>query len=550
MGVANEGPREAIIRAVSTGVLLSIITPCLNAGRFLPRSLESVAMGAHEAAAAPGEIEHIIVDGGSTDGSVEVIRAHAAAHPSLVTHWSSQADQGQSDAINRGMALARGRYAAWLNADDWYEPGGVAAVLSALRREDAPDVVVGRCRFVNEDGRVEMEPRPPMPVSLAALLSLRSRWFAGECLVQPEVFFQLDVFRRLGGLNTANHYTMDHELWCRMVLAGARFAHVDALVASAGVHEGQKTRNNREVARSMLRYALPMSREHGAILGTEATRVRAELEGIQNKLLIADEVIRWWQRWMDAPDSSRQAMPRELQPRLPEGSDDACSRSLRAAARALRWRRRLRIGFVECDTRIVTDVSRRLKRRRMEVHIAGGSRPLLAESAAALRPILSTRSEVATHHGLLGAGRMDLIVTQLLSSRVDAPASVVGDLWSRLAPGGVLLQLDDPMLSAAMRRYIGFLTMRLGDSITHDNDVLLHEDVDGVLHRIARQPQPVPPGMLMLSEIVPMLSRAARCLHESKFGTPENHPLTPFAVLGPPEMAAITTWASSAWQRE
>src|SRR5690606_16561614 len=109
-----------------------------------------------------GDIEHIVIDGGSTDGSAEII----AAAPSLAFSIS-EPDRGQSDAINKGLARARGEWATWLNADDWLEPQALPRMLAALRADPTIDVLVGRCRFVDLDGHTIFDPRPPDPINLA-----------------------------------------------------------------------------------------------------------------------------------------------------------------------------------------------------------------------------------------------------------------------------------------------------------------------------------------------------------------------------------------------
>ncbi|MCA9299753.1 MAG: glycosyltransferase, partial [Phycisphaerales bacterium] len=180
--------------------LISIVTPSFNMGRFLERALESVH-------GQSDRIEHIVVDGGSTDESPTIIESWARRLAWRV----SQPDRGQSDAINKGFQIARGRFGAWLNADDWYQPGALNAVVADLERDPDVDLLIGRCRFIDMEGRVVFDPKPPDPVSVESLLRLRSQWFDGRLLVQPEVFFRLALFRRVGGLDVHNHYSMDHD---------------------------------------------------------------------------------------------------------------------------------------------------------------------------------------------------------------------------------------------------------------------------------------------------------------------------------------------------
>jgi glycosyltransferase involved in cell wall biosynthesis len=529
---------------------VSIITPCRNGAAFLPRALESVVRSAAEA--GRGWVEHIIIDGGSTDGSAELIRRHAAANPNLVSYWRSQPDSGQSEAINHGMSVARGRYATWLNADDWYEPpgrGGLAAMVARLR-DAAADAVVGRCRFVDQKGKVVWEPRPPQPISLANLLSLRSVWFAGQSLVQPEVFFKLELFRRLGGLNQRNHYTMDHELWCRMLLAGAKFEQMEILVANAGVHPGQKTQDNREVVRAMLTYAIPMAAQHAARLGSRAAQVNAELRAMSCRLHVVDEVFRWWDRALAMRDSERRALAFDDQPSPPPAGDAVRAKAMAAAARVFRWRREVRIALYETDAHVAALAARALgKRRAIEMHLASSSRLTVSQASAAAKPLLSSRSSIVTHRGPLVAGPFDMIVVQGISSRIDAPASQLAGLWSRLAPGGVLVQLDDPVFSEDLRRHVELLRARMSENLSKNDDVVLDPRADAVLRRIAGYPRPPIPGAIMLREIVPRLSCDAVCRFEKCFGGAQDHPLTPFAVSVAKHAADFGSWCSSVWRK-
>src|SRR5690606_30717890 len=107
---------------------LSIITPVLNGGSFLPKAIRSVA----EAAAMGADVEHIIVDGGSTDGTLEIARAAMAEPGSPITQLLTGPDSGQSQAINRGVEKSKGRYVVWLNADDYYLPIGLSRIVGVL----------------------------------------------------------------------------------------------------------------------------------------------------------------------------------------------------------------------------------------------------------------------------------------------------------------------------------------------------------------------------------------------------------------------------------
>lgn len=267
---------------------ITLATPCLNPGTRLERALRSV----EEQRPPPGGYEHIIADGGSTDGAVDIALAYAArqAERGIRVEVLRGPDAGQSDALNKAFALGRGRFAGWINADDWLEPGALCAAAAALA--GGADVVIGRCRFIGDGGRCVWEPRAPDPVTPEALLTLRSGWFAGRSIAQPEAFFRLAAFRRIGGLDPGNHFTMDHDLWVRLAVAGASFIHVDAHWASIGVHEGQKTRDNRAVVRSIL---ATVERELPGLATSSARDIAMrEAAGIREKLGVIDALFEWW----------------------------------------------------------------------------------------------------------------------------------------------------------------------------------------------------------------------------------------------------------------
>jgi hypothetical protein len=277
--------------------LISIVTPSRNQARFLPRCLESVA---REAARLPGgAIEHIIMDGGSTDASPEIIRAHAERHGELVTHWQSAPDAGQSAAINDGFDRAAGAFGAWLNADDWYEPGALVQIFERLKGADPPDVLIARARMVDAAGDTTWAPAPPDPVTPAALLRLKSNWFDGAMICQPEAFFRLSTFRQVGGLDAADHYAMDHALWVDFALRGARFESIDRCIACMQIHAGQKSADNRSVVRAMLRTCDRVIKSRANALGPDLPAVESEFRSMRHKLACADALSARWRVWRD-----------------------------------------------------------------------------------------------------------------------------------------------------------------------------------------------------------------------------------------------------------
>lgn len=264
--------------------LITVVTPVLNGARFIGRAIESV----RRVSALGVRVEHLILDGGSTDGTAEIARRASSEPCSPIVRVVTEPDGGQSQAINRGLAMARGAFFAWLNADDYYVPEGLAEHARVMERGGA-EAVVGRCRFVDERGRSVFVPSPPEPVETGALLRLLSGWFAGRSIVQPEAFVRTEVLRAMGGVSERLHYTMDYELWLRLCLRGARFELTGIDVARQLVHAGQKTRDNTAVVREMLSYAfayLDRMRE-----GPEREAAAEELALVRERLGRRDAVL-------------------------------------------------------------------------------------------------------------------------------------------------------------------------------------------------------------------------------------------------------------------
>jgi glycosyltransferase involved in cell wall biosynthesis len=186
---------------------MTIVTPSLNTVATIEDALASV-----RAQNYPGELEHLVVDGGSSDGTVEVLRRAGVRHV-------SEPDRGLADAMNRGIELARGDIVGELNADDVYEPGALAAVGAAFAAHPEAEWVTGRCVIVGADGR---EIRRPVTAYKNALLR---RYSLGLYLTQnfvsaPATFFRRDVLRELGGFDERYRISVDYDLQLKLARRG------------------------------------------------------------------------------------------------------------------------------------------------------------------------------------------------------------------------------------------------------------------------------------------------------------------------------------------
>jgi len=181
----------------------SVVTPVFNSARWLEETLDSVA-----ALAAPHE--HIVVDGGSDDGTVELLEARD--DPAL--GWVSEPDRGQTHAVNKGLARASGDILGWLNGDDTYDPEGVDRALEHLDRNPGVMAVYGGLDFTDEHGAVQREHRP-------AEWSWRRYLFFGDYVPTPTIFFRRALLERAGGLDERWVDAADYDFYLRL-LHGAR----------------------------------------------------------------------------------------------------------------------------------------------------------------------------------------------------------------------------------------------------------------------------------------------------------------------------------------
>jgi len=221
--------------------LVSIVTPSLDQGAYLREAIESVRGQTYR------PIEHIVVDGGSTDGTLDILREYEDLR------WISEPDRGQSHALNKGFAMARGEVLGWLNADDAYAPTAVAEAVGALQGAGLAYADVTR---VNDDGR------NPRRICSRPTFDLWTELNEGCGIYSPAVFFTKEAFDAAGGLDESLHLTMDYDLWIRI---GKQFRveHVDAVWATQRIHAEAKSIRSYD---DFWPERLAVSRRHGGRL--------------------------------------------------------------------------------------------------------------------------------------------------------------------------------------------------------------------------------------------------------------------------------------------
>jgi hypothetical protein len=204
---------------------MTVITPSYNQAQYLEATIRSVLLQGYPA------LEYIVVDGGSTDGSVEILRRYA---PWLAS-WVSEPDRGQAHALNKGFAAATGELVGWLNSDDLLVPGALHR-LAAAHRADAEAIVVGDVyEFDDADGRVRLVRQREITVGNLVLPALSGlRWH------QPGIYAPGALQRRAGPLDESLRYAFDQDWLCRL-LAHAPVRYLGAPVAAFRLHGASKT---------------------------------------------------------------------------------------------------------------------------------------------------------------------------------------------------------------------------------------------------------------------------------------------------------------------
>jgi glycosyltransferase involved in cell wall biosynthesis len=202
---------------------ITIVTPSFNQGEFLEQTMLSVLLQDYP------NLEYIVIDGGSTDGSVEIIRRHEHR----LAYWESRKDAGQADAIVKGFGKATGEILGWLNSDDMLLPGALSGVGRHLPRECSCVAVGGGIVYIAGAGVL-------VKGGVPRRRSWRQMLWLGHGLFQPATFWTRDAYEKVGGLDKALHYCMDYDLFVRLSAAG-EVVIIPEYLAAFRLHAKQKT---------------------------------------------------------------------------------------------------------------------------------------------------------------------------------------------------------------------------------------------------------------------------------------------------------------------
>lgn len=201
--------------------LVSIVTPSYNQGEYIEETIRSVLSQDYP------RIEHIVMDGGSTDNTLSILRKYGDR-----LEWSSGKDNGQTDALNKGFKKAKGAVLAWLNSDDIYYPGAVSRAVSAFRENPGAQLVYGRGNYIDTKG-AKISEYPTLPFDYDELAE-------SNYICQPSAFFTAEGLRNAGELDTDLDYVMDYDLWIRIAQKSGA-VYIPEVLSALRIHPASKT---------------------------------------------------------------------------------------------------------------------------------------------------------------------------------------------------------------------------------------------------------------------------------------------------------------------
>jgi glycosyltransferase involved in cell wall biosynthesis len=250
--------------------LVSIVTPSYNQAKYLEQTIRSVLEQDYPS------IEYIVIDGASTDGSMDIIKKYS----DKLAYWISEKDSGQAEAINKGFARATGEIIAWLNSDDYYLPGTISAAVKAFDENPDAVIVYGNMLAVDENGKT-FTILNYKQLTLEDLLCF-------QIIGQPAVFMRRSALKKTSGLNPDFHFLLDHLLWIQLAQLG-KGLHVNQTWSAARYHPEAKNRAKAaEFGREAFRILDLVSQDENLalILANISRRARASAHRVDARYLL------------------------------------------------------------------------------------------------------------------------------------------------------------------------------------------------------------------------------------------------------------------------
>lgn len=213
---------------------ISIVTPSFNQAVFIERTILSVINQKYP------NLEYIIIDGGSTDGSIEIIKKYEK----YLTYWVSEKDKGQSDALNKGFSKASGEIFAYLNSDDIYLPNTLSIIAQKFQENEIIDIIYGHAILIDADEN-------KIGLCVALPYKLKEHLNGVFSIPQQSSFWRKKVYEKVGGFNLENHSCMDAEFFALASVYDFRFKDINQILAGFRIHASSKTGNKNAPLKSI-----------------------------------------------------------------------------------------------------------------------------------------------------------------------------------------------------------------------------------------------------------------------------------------------------------
>jgi glycosyltransferase involved in cell wall biosynthesis len=267
---------------------ISIVTPSYNQGQFVEETIRSVLLQAYP------NLEYIIIDGDSTDGSVEIINKYKQN----IDYFISKTDSGQAAAISKGFARATGDILCWLNSDDMLTKNALSYVVEAWQKHGPNIIVTGGCIEYRENDKQNVhyprfqksyDVKCELPIS--AILDLSDEWIKGTFFYQPEVFFPRSIYEEVGCIDNNLFYAMDYDLWVRFALNGVKTVVIEKPLAYFRFHSLQKTSNKIPMLKETISVAERYLKNDNKLMKQmDRIKLRLSYRRILIKEIMADKV--------------------------------------------------------------------------------------------------------------------------------------------------------------------------------------------------------------------------------------------------------------------
>jgi glycosyltransferase involved in cell wall biosynthesis len=256
---------------------ISIVTPSYNQGQFIEETIRSVLLQGYP------NLEYIVVDGGSTDETVEILEKYDP----WIDHWVSEPDEGQSHAINKGFQKCSGTHGNWINSDDVLRRGAVGKIVSKYGMQNN-EMYVGKCLIVDKKGD-KIRLKEGNVETVKDLILERDKNIS-----QPSVLFPLSKFREVGGVDILSHYAMDFLLWGELFLLGVRPVYIDVVVSKFRLYDGQKISHRERVVPELVRNARALMRNNKSMPKSDKNEINEYLKNYIESMKTNDgRLVRW-----------------------------------------------------------------------------------------------------------------------------------------------------------------------------------------------------------------------------------------------------------------